>query len=78
MLTVEQRDPADIPRWGLTAREEEVVMLVSQGLPNKVIGQRLKIREGTVKGHLHSIYRKLGVSNRTELAIVANKGRRPG
>jgi DNA-binding NarL/FixJ family response regulator len=52
----------------LTARELELVNLVSEGLRNKQIAARLDITENTVKVHLHRIYEKLGVTTRVELA----------
>jgi DNA-binding NarL/FixJ family response regulator len=55
----------------LTARELEVISLVSKGLKNKVIGERLFISETTVTHHLSSIYAKLGVSDRLELVVYA-------
>ena len=55
----------------LTAREREVITLVSRGLKNKVIGQQLFISETTVTHHLSSIYAKLGVSDRLELVVYA-------
>lgn len=55
----------------LTAREREVISLVSRGLKNKVIGQHLFISETTVTHHLSSIYAKLGVSDRLELVVYA-------
>jgi DNA-binding NarL/FixJ family response regulator len=55
----------------LTAREMEVVRLAAIGLPNKSIARELDVSEGTIKLHLHNIYTKLGVSNRTELAALA-------
>jgi len=55
----------------LTAREREVISLVSRGLRNKVIGERLFISETTVTHHLSSIYAKLGVSDRLELVVYA-------
>src|SRR5271166_6108818 len=55
----------------LTHREAEVAGLVSQGLANRTVAAQLGVREGTVKVHLHNIYRKLGVSNRTALALDA-------
>ena len=55
----------------LTKREAEVYRLVSQGLPNKAVAGKLGVREGTVKFHLHIIYRKLRVSNRTGLILSA-------
>ena len=57
----------------LTPREVEMVRLVSQGLRNKVIAERLSISEGTVKVHLHNIYEKLGVDGRLELLISAQQ-----
>ena len=55
----------------LTRREIEVMLKVADGLPNKDVGSQLNISEGTVKIHLHSIYNKVGVSNRTSLANFA-------
>lgn len=55
----------------LTRREAEVVRLVSQGLANKIVARHLGLREGTVKIHLHNIYRKLRVANRTGLIVGA-------
>jgi len=55
----------------LTAREREVIALVSEGLKNKIIGERLFISETTVTHHLSSIYSKLGVSDRLELVVYA-------
>ncbi len=55
----------------LTPRETDVVRLVAQGRRNKEIARDLGISEGTVKMHLHNLYEKLGVSSRTELAILA-------
>ncbi len=50
----------------LTAREREVLELVSQGLSNKLIARRLQISEHTVKFHVSSISAKLGASSRTD------------
>jgi len=55
----------------LTTRELEIVRMVSQGLRNRAIAERLSISEGTVKVHLHNIYEKLGVDGRLELAVRA-------
>lgn len=57
----------------LTAREMEIVRMVSQGLRNKVIAERMSISEGTVKVHLHNIYDKLGVDGRLELVLCAQQ-----
>lgn len=56
----------------LSARERQVLMLVMQGLPNKVIARHLILTEATVKVHLKAILRKLDVQNRTKAAIVAH------
>jgi DNA-binding NarL/FixJ family response regulator len=59
----------------LTPREIEIVRMITQGLRNKAIAERLSISEGTVKIHLHNIYEKLGVDGRLELMLYAqNKG----
>jgi DNA-binding NarL/FixJ family response regulator len=51
-------------RKTLTAREREIALLVCDGLSNKQMGQQLNLTEGTIKVHLHVIYRKLGLRNR--------------
>lgn len=52
---------------GLTPRQREILKLLVQGLPNKAIAQALDIREITVKAQLTRVFKKFGVSNRTEL-----------
>jgi len=52
----------------LTGRERDVLLLVAKGLSNKEIGRILKLQEVTIKLHLRSIFRKLGVRNRTQAA----------
>ena len=64
--------PLDEP---LTPREREVLDLLAEGLPNKLIGRRLQISEHTVKFHVSSIYAKLGASSRTE---AVSQGARRG
>ncbi len=59
----------DKPR--LTNREREIVALVVQGFKNKEIAERTFISEQTVKNHLHTIFNKLGASDRLELALYA-------
>jgi DNA-binding NarL/FixJ family response regulator len=54
----------------LTRREKEVARLIADGLSNKDVAARLTMSEGTVKIHLHTIYSKLGVDNRTAVAIL--------
>lgn len=55
----------------LTDRQVEVLQLLSQGKPNKLIGRALGISEGTVKIHLAAIFRALNVRNRTEAVVAA-------
>jgi DNA-binding CsgD family transcriptional regulator len=59
------------PAVELTARELEVLQLVAYGLSNKEIAQRLSLSARTVNFHLDNVYSKLGVSSRTEAAVVA-------
>lgn len=59
------------PRRSLTDRERELIRLVRQGLKNRDIADRLSTTEGTVKAYLHAIFDKVGVENRTELAMKA-------
>jgi two-component system, NarL family, nitrate/nitrite response regulator NarL len=56
----------------LTDREHQIAQLVSEGLSNKEVGRRLNISDGTIKVHLHNIYQKLAISNRTALAVWAS------
>jgi len=55
----------------LTAREIEIVQMVARGLANREVGEKLFISEGTVKSHLHTIYEKLGIRGRVQLANYA-------
>jgi len=55
----------------LTAREQQVLELLAEGLPNKTIAARLGISDQTVKFHVASISAKLGATNRTEAVRLA-------
>ena len=57
----------------LTDRETEIMCLVAQGMSNRLISERLSVGEGTVKVHVHNIYSKLGVNNRVDLTLYAQK-----
>jgi two-component system, NarL family, nitrate/nitrite response regulator NarL len=59
----------------LTARQRQIALLVCSGLSNKQLGEQLNLTEGTVKVHLHKIYRKLGVRNRAALSALAMASR---
>jgi DNA-binding NarL/FixJ family response regulator len=62
-------DPLD----GLSPREREVLGLLLEGLPNKLIARRLGISEKTVKSHLTSVFRQLGVTDRVQAALWAER-----
>ena len=55
----------------LTPREIELVRMVAQGLRNREIAEQLNITEGTVKAHLHNVYKKLKVENRVDVRRYA-------
>ena len=60
------------PFTRLAPRERQISELVAQGLRNREIAERLAMSEGTVKVYLHGIYQKVGVENRTGLALLAH------
>ncbi len=62
-----------LPTEELTPREREVLRLLAEGKPNKLIGTNLAITEVTVKSHVQSVFRKLNVLSRTEAIAVANR-----
>ncbi len=57
----------------LTERETEIMCLVAEGLSNRQIAEKLVLSAGTVKIHVHNIYSKLGVKNRVDLTLYAQK-----
>jgi two-component system nitrate/nitrite response regulator NarL len=57
----------------LTPREIEITRMIARGLGNREIGEQLFISEGTVKTHLHTIYEKLGIKSRLQLANYAQE-----
>jgi DNA-binding NarL/FixJ family response regulator len=64
-----ERGPLD----GMSTREVEVLGLVGAGMPNKEIARRLQITERTVKSHLTSVFRHIGVTDRTQAALWAER-----
>jgi DNA-binding NarL/FixJ family response regulator len=64
-----ERRPVD----ELTEREREVLVMLSSGLLNKQIARRLGISEKTVKAHLTNVYRRIGVEDRTQAALWAQR-----
>lgn len=71
LALVNPRSEADVEP--LTAREREVLQLLAEGLPNKIIAARLKITDHTVKFHVNAIMTKLGVQSRTEAVVRATR-----
>lgn len=57
----------------LSARQREILQMLAAGESNKQIGRALNISTGTVKAHLESLYRRLGVKNRTQAAMMLNE-----
>ena len=74
VLLTNRRSPG--PETKLTDREQEVLDMVGAGLPNKTIARRLGISERTVKAHLTNVYQRLGVTDRTQAALWAQRQRR--
>jgi DNA-binding NarL/FixJ family response regulator len=75
--TVLDAHAAPDPLAGFSPREREVLELLVDGLPNKLIARRLEISEKTVKSHMTRIFRELGVSDRTQAALWAERHHRP-
>jgi DNA-binding NarL/FixJ family response regulator len=63
------------PERELTPREREVLSMVAQGLPNKLIARRLDISEKTVKSHLTRVFERIGVTDRTQAALWVERRR---
>jgi len=64
---------ATSPLDDLTDRERQVLTLVAEGLPNKQIARRLDISEKTVKAHLTSAFRTIGVDDRMQAGLWARR-----
>lgn len=67
------RTPPKLSDLGITERQADVLRLLAKGLSNSEIARRLNISGNTVKQHVHSAYRGLGVSSRTEAMVVLAK-----
>ena len=65
------RGTLEYPSTALTERERQIMHLICEGLSNKEVGRRLNLSEGTIKVHLHHIYQKLAIHNRSALAALA-------
>ena len=71
MLDWMRRPPSPVD--ALTARERSVLLLLAEGLSNKHIARRLDLTEGTVKGYVSQVLDKLGVADRTQAALLAQR-----
>jgi DNA-binding NarL/FixJ family response regulator len=71
-VTVEPLPEAEATTY-LTPRQAEVLALLRQGKPNKVIAYELSMCEGTVKVHVRNIMRRFKATNRTQLAFMFNE-----
>jgi DNA-binding NarL/FixJ family response regulator len=58
-------------QWGLSARESEVLALLATGMPNQAIAEAIFVSDNTVRTHLKSVFRKLGVTNRSQAVARA-------
>jgi DNA-binding NarL/FixJ family response regulator len=77
LSTLVQRKPAELPGpkagiAAITGRENQIIRQICQGMRNKEIASKLYISDATVAHHLTSIYRKLGLADRTELLLYAH------
>jgi DNA-binding CsgD family transcriptional regulator len=66
-----EKAPVSSPQVNLTAREIDILSLVAEGQSNRDVAAHLFLSEKTVKAHLASIFRKMGVTNRTQAAMAA-------
>ena len=61
------------PAGSLTPRQQEILLLLAEGLPNKSISRQLQLSEDTVKTHLKALFQHLGVHTRTACVSVARQ-----
>ncbi|GHF18674.1 DNA-binding response regulator [Kordiimonas sediminis] len=69
MMKQDAHNSANIDLKRLSFRQRQILAMAADGLPNKEIAAQLTIAEGTVKAHMHAIFKVLGVSNRTQAVI---------
>ena len=72
---VETQSDGKMPLSRLTARQRDIALCIGEGLSNRQIADQLGITEGTVKLHVSSIFKTLGLKNRSGLARLLNPGR---
>ncbi len=69
-----EEPPRHLSIEALTEREKSVLQMLARGLSNKEIAQEMRYSVGTIKNHVQRVIDKLGVSDRTQAAILAAKG----
>lgn len=62
-----------VTRADLTDAERSIIPLVAEGLTNRQIADRVFVAPSTIHWHLKNIFRKLGIQNRTQLALIADE-----
>lgn len=62
-----------VPESGLTQREHAIALLVSRGLKNREIAEQIDVSEGTIKVHLHKVFKKINIHSRTQLALIVKE-----
>jgi DNA-binding NarL/FixJ family response regulator len=72
-MTAIEKTPANPLADKLTERELQMLKGLTEGKSNKQIARDLEIKEPTVKLHMKTLYRKMGVENRTQAAMIASE-----
>ena len=72
-IPAQQTTATDDKASPLTLRQQEILPLLAEGMPNKKIADALSVTEGTVKQHLKDLFRRLGVRNRTQAVKEAQR-----
>ena len=72
-IPAQQPKANDAKASPLTSRQQEILPLLAEGMPNKLIADALSVTEGTVKQHLKDLFRRLGVRNRTQAVKEAQR-----
>ncbi len=74
---IAEPDSVFFSKFNITEREQEILLLILQGLNSREIADKLFISQKTVKNHIHHIYGKTGINSRLELAFLIRSGRKP-
>jgi len=72
---MERAEVADLSRFGLEPKEQQMIALVAEGLSNKEIAGKVFLSEGTVRNYISAILEKLGLRDRTQLAVFYYRNR---